>query len=80
MRGDRDGIVVHGFNNNWIGGRIDAARLAAGTEVVAAVLDRRHAGIADYQLVVPQLFLQHQQTQRIFQAAQLDPIAPLRHE
>ena len=20
---DRDGIVVHGFNNNWIGGRID---------------------------------------------------------
>lgn len=23
VRADRDGIVVHGFNNNWIGGRID---------------------------------------------------------
>ncbi|MDV2450088.1 multidrug efflux pump subunit AcrA (membrane-fusion protein) [Xanthomonas arboricola] len=23
IRADRDGIVVHGFNNNWIGGRID---------------------------------------------------------
>ena len=23
VRADRDGYVVHGFNNNWIGGRID---------------------------------------------------------
>ncbi|MCD9028016.1 HlyD family efflux transporter periplasmic adaptor subunit [Luteimonas sp. BDR2-5] len=23
VRADRDGIVIHGFNNNWIGGRID---------------------------------------------------------
>lgn len=23
IKADRDGIVVHGFNNNWIGGRID---------------------------------------------------------
>jgi len=23
IRADRDGIVLHGFNNNWIGGRID---------------------------------------------------------
>src|SRR5690606_14759665 len=23
VRADRDGVVVHGFNNNWIGGRID---------------------------------------------------------
>ncbi len=23
VRADRDGIVVHGFNNNWLGGRID---------------------------------------------------------
>jgi len=36
--------------------------------VLAAVLDQRHAGMADYQLIVPQqLFQQHQQTQRIFQ-------------
>src|SRR5690606_28068330 len=48
--------------------RDDPARLAAGAGVLAAVLDRRHAGIADYQLVVPQqLFQQHQQSQRIFQ-------------
>jgi multidrug resistance efflux pump len=23
VRADRDGVVLHGFNNNWIGGRID---------------------------------------------------------
>lgn len=23
VRADRDGVVIHGFNNNWIGGRID---------------------------------------------------------
>ncbi|WP_407353572.1 HlyD family secretion protein [Luteimonas sp. R10] len=23
VRADRDGVVVHGFNNNWLGGRID---------------------------------------------------------
>lgn len=23
VRADRDGIILHGFNNNWIGGRID---------------------------------------------------------
>lgn len=23
IKADRDGVVVHGFNNNWIGGRID---------------------------------------------------------
>ncbi|MCD9028013.1 ABC transporter permease [Luteimonas sp. BDR2-5] len=46
----------------------DPRKLAAGAGVLAAVLDRRHAGVADYQLVVPQqLFQQHQQTQRIFQ-------------
>ena len=43
-------------------------QLAAGAGVLSAVLDQRHAGIADYQLIVPQqLFQQHQQTQRIFQ-------------
>jgi len=49
--------------------RLDAPeKLAAGAGVLAAVLDQRHAGIADYQLVVPQqLFQQHQKTQRIFQ-------------
>jgi putative ABC transport system permease protein len=49
--------------------RLDSpAKLAAGAGVLSAVLDQRHAGIADYQLVVPQqLFQQHQQTQRIFQ-------------
>lgn len=46
----------------------DPARLAADAGVLAALLDQRHAGIADYQLVVPQqLFRQHQKTQRIFQ-------------
>ncbi|WP_407353569.1 ABC transporter permease [Luteimonas sp. R10] len=46
----------------------DPRKLAAGAGVLAALLDQRHAGIADYQLVVPQqLFRQHQQTQRIFQ-------------
>ena len=49
--------------------RLDSpGKLAAGAGVLSAVLDQRHAGIADYQLVVPQqLFQQHQQTQRIFQ-------------
>jgi putative ABC transport system permease protein len=43
-------------------------QLAAGARVLAELLDQRHAGVADYQLVVPQqLFQQHQQTQRIFQ-------------
>ena len=46
----------------------DPQRLAAGAGVLSAVLDQRHAGMADYQLIVPQqLFQQHQQTQRIFQ-------------
>ena len=46
----------------------DPQRLAAGAGVLAAVLDQRHAGMADYQLIVPQqLFQQHQKTQRIFQ-------------
>jgi putative ABC transport system permease protein len=46
----------------------DPTQLAAGAGVLASVLDQRHAGVADYQLVVPQqLFQQHQQTQRIFQ-------------
>ena len=49
--------------------RLDSpAKLAAGAGVLSAVLDQRHASIADYQLIVPQqLFQQHQQTQRIFQ-------------
>lgn len=49
--------------------RLDAPeKLAAGASVLSAVLDQRHAGVADYQLVVPQqLFQQHQKTQRIFQ-------------
>ncbi|MGN7727173.1 ABC transporter permease [Luteimonas sp. 22616] len=46
----------------------DPARLAAGAGVLGAVLEQRHGGEADYELVVPQqLFRQHQQTQRIFQ-------------
>ena len=46
----------------------DPTRLAADAGVLSATLDQRHAGMADYQLVVPQqLFRQHQQTQRIFQ-------------
>jgi len=46
----------------------DPARLVAGARVLGAVLEQRHGGEADYELVVPQqLFRQHQQTQRIFQ-------------
>ncbi len=46
----------------------DPSRLAAGARVLGAVLEQRHGGEADYELVVPQqLFRQHQQTQRIFQ-------------
>lgn len=33
VRADRDGIVLHGFNNNWIGGRIDeGAQTMPGTK------------------------------------------------
>ena len=46
----------------------DPSQLAAGAGVLGAVLEQRHGGEADYELVVPQqLFRQHQQTQRIFQ-------------
>ena len=46
----------------------DPEQLAGGAGVLATLLDQRHAGMADYQLVVPQqLFQQHQKTQRIFQ-------------
>ena len=45
----------------------DPGRLEAGARVLAALMDRRHAGVDDYGLIVPlQLFRQHQQTQRIF--------------
>ena len=41
--------------------------LEAGARVLAAMLEQRHAGVADFALVVPlQLFRQHQQTQKIF--------------
>ncbi|MGA0587150.1 ABC transporter permease [Dyella sp. KRB-257] len=42
-------------------------RLAAGARVLGQVLDQRHAGAADYRMVVPQqLYRQNQKTQRIF--------------
>ncbi|MEI7036773.1 ABC transporter permease [Fulvimonas yonginensis] len=45
----------------------DADRLGDATRVLDQVLDQRHAGVGDYQLVVPQqLYRQNQQTQRIF--------------
>ncbi len=41
--------------------------MAADAKVLSALLDQRHAGVADYSLVVPQqLFVQHQKTQNIF--------------
>nr|WP_225578232.1 ABC transporter permease [Rhodanobacter sp. 7MK24] len=41
--------------------------LTAGARVLTALLDQRHAGIDDYQVVVPQqLYQQNQKTQRIF--------------
>lgn len=57
VRADRDGIVVHGFNNNWIGGRIDegsstmpgstAGEVVSGgaMRVRAWVLDSDRAGL-----------------------------------
>jgi len=45
----------------------DPEHLAAGARVLHAVLDQRHAGAADFSLVVPQqLYQQNQKTQRIF--------------
>ena len=45
----------------------DPGRLGDGAQVLGQVLDQRHAGVDDYQLVVPQqLYRQNQQTQRIF--------------
>ena len=41
--------------------------IGAGARVLGRLLEQRHAGVEDYQLIVPaQLFQQHQQTQRIF--------------
>ncbi|HEX6832541.1 MAG TPA: ABC transporter permease [Rudaea sp.] len=45
----------------------DTERLAASARALTAVLDQRHAGVADYALIVPQqLYEQNQKTQRIF--------------
>ncbi|WP_240635151.1 ABC transporter permease [Lysobacter enzymogenes] len=45
----------------------DPSQLAQGARVLSTVLGQRHAGSADFRLVVPQqLFQQHQKTQRIF--------------
>ena len=42
-------------------------QVTSAAPVVSAALDQRHAGVEDYQLIVPaQLFRQHQATQRIF--------------
>jgi putative ABC transport system permease protein len=42
-------------------------QLEAGAKVLGTLLEQRHAGVADYEQIVPlQLFRQHQQTQRIF--------------
>ncbi|MGN6741458.1 ABC transporter permease [Dyella sp.] len=42
-------------------------QLAVGVRVLGQVLDQRHAGAADYRMVVPQqLYRQNQKTQRIF--------------
>lgn len=42
-------------------------QLAVGVRVLGLVLDQRHAGAADYRVVVPQqLYRQNQKTQRIF--------------
>jgi len=45
----------------------DPEALAAGARVLTQILDQRHAGAADYRMVVPQqLYRQNQKTQRIF--------------
>lgn len=45
----------------------DPRQLEPGARVLAALLDQRHAGIADFDLIVPlQLLRQHERTQQIF--------------
>jgi putative ABC transport system permease protein len=45
----------------------DPERLPLSARALTAVLDQRHAGVADYSLIVPQqLYEQNQKTQRIF--------------
>ena len=45
----------------------DPEGLSAGARVLTELLDQRHAGASDYQLIVPQqLYQQNQKTQRIF--------------
>ena len=45
----------------------EVSYLAGPARVLAALLDQRHAGVADFHLIVPQqLFQQQQKTQRIF--------------
>ncbi|HEX7815588.1 ABC transporter permease [Dyella sp.] len=45
----------------------DADKLAGAARVLTKMLDQRHAGMADYRLIVPQqLYEQNQKTQRIF--------------
>ena len=45
----------------------DPQAMAGSAQVLSALIDERHAGVADYTLLVPQqLFEQHQKTQNIF--------------
>lgn len=63
LRADRDGVLVHGFNNNWLGGRIDegsatmpgsrAGHVASGSQVdvVGWVLEPDRRGLKAGQAV-----------------------------
>jgi len=45
----------------------DSEQLVSAAELIKRILDRRHYGVADYEMILPeQLLAQKQKTQRIF--------------
>jgi multidrug resistance efflux pump len=50
VRADRDGIVLHGFNNNWIGGRIDEGSSAMPGSKAGEVVGRGRMNVRAWAL------------------------------
>jgi multidrug resistance efflux pump len=50
VRAERDGIVVHGFNNNWIGGRIDEGSSAMPGSKAGEVVSGGEMGVRAWAL------------------------------
>lgn len=51
VRADRDGVVVHGFNNNWIGGRIDEGSSTMPGSKAGEVVGGGHMRVRAWALV-----------------------------